>query len=283
LYSCWRPALFQANDFTVHGATASRGDGKNPAPHRIIYLSLERMPSLSCRRPPSVRDSETGNSKTRSLGLIGTDDSGARSFPQEGTPGAQGCTLSDVQDYGILVLGGGMVAGYAAKEFVEKGLKPGELGIISADNALPYERPPLSKGFLAGKEDEQSVLINGESFYREHAIGIHLNTQIERIDIPGKRLIALNGEEFRFAKIDLRNWRPRPYARCAGRRSRKRALSEIAERFGAAARPFEEREKSGCDRQRFYRNGSCFAKRAARPRHHDDLPGRPRLEKILHA
>jgi NADPH-dependent 2,4-dienoyl-CoA reductase/sulfur reductase-like enzyme len=108
-----------------------------------------------------------------------------------------------VQEYGIVVLGGGMVAGYAAKQLVENGLTPGELGIVSADNALPYERPPLSKGFLAGKEDEQSVLINNESFYREHAIGIHLNTHIERIDLPGKRLIARSGEEFRFAKLIL--------------------------------------------------------------------------------
>jgi NADPH-dependent 2,4-dienoyl-CoA reductase/sulfur reductase-like enzyme len=98
-------------------------------------------------------------------------------------------------------LGGGMVAGYAAKQLVETGLKPGELGIVSADNALPYERPPLSKSFLAGKDNEQTVLINPESFYREHAIGIHLNTPIERIDIPAKRLIGRGGEEFRFAKL----------------------------------------------------------------------------------
>lgn len=96
-----------------------------------------------------------------------------------------------------------MVAGYAAKQFVENGIKPGELGIVSADNALPYERPPLSKGYLAGKEDEQSVLINPEGFYREHAIGIHLNTHIERMDISGKRLIGKGGEEFRFSKLVL--------------------------------------------------------------------------------
>jgi 3-phenylpropionate/trans-cinnamate dioxygenase ferredoxin reductase component len=90
-----------------------------------------------------------------------------------------------------------MVAGYAAKESVEAGLKAGELGIVSADSALPYERPPLSKGFLSGKENEQSVLINPEGFYRDHAIGVHVNVQIERIDIPNKRLLA-NSEEFRF-------------------------------------------------------------------------------------
>ena len=45
----------------------------------------------------------------------------------------------------FVILGGGMVAGYAAKQLVELGLQPGELAIVSADNSVPYERPPLSK------------------------------------------------------------------------------------------------------------------------------------------
>ncbi|MBV8550982.1 MAG: NAD(P)/FAD-dependent oxidoreductase [Acidobacteriaceae bacterium] len=103
--------------------------------------------------------------------------------------------------YHTIVLGGGMVAGYAAKEFVEAGLKTEELGIVSSDNAVPYERPPLSKSFLAGKDNEQSVLINPEAFYRGHGIGIHLNTQIERIDIQGKRLLKRGGGELFFDKL----------------------------------------------------------------------------------
>lgn len=55
----------------------------------------------------------------------------------------------------FVILGGGMVAGYAAKHLVELGLKSGELTVVSADNSLPYERPPLSKGFLAGKDTEE--------------------------------------------------------------------------------------------------------------------------------
>ena len=112
------------------------------------------------------------------------------------------CILVGMREYRTILLGGGMVAGYAAKEFVEAGLKPGELGIVSADSALPYERPPLSKGFLSGKENEQSVLISPAEFYREHGIGVHLNVQIERIEVAGKRL-AGGGEEFRFQKLVL--------------------------------------------------------------------------------
>jgi len=109
----------------------------------------------------------------------------------------------NMQEYKNIFLGGGMVAGYAAKELVEHGLKPGELGIVSADNALPYERPPLSKTFLAGKDNEQSVLISPESFYREHGIGVHLNTPIDRIDIAGRQLLDHTGRAFRFHNLVL--------------------------------------------------------------------------------
>ena len=112
-----------------------------------------------------------------------------------------------MREYRTILLGGGMVSGYAAKEFVEAGLKGGELGIVSADSALPYERPPLSKGFLSGKENERSILISQEEFYREHDIGVHLNVKVERIDIndnpvAGKRLMA-GEEEFRFQNLVL--------------------------------------------------------------------------------
>ena len=42
------------------------------------------------------------------------------------------------------IAGGGMVAGYAARQLVELGLKPGDLTILSGETSLPYERPPLS-------------------------------------------------------------------------------------------------------------------------------------------
>ena len=65
-----------------------------------------------------------------------------------------------MKGYKYIILGGGVAAGYAAREFGKRGIKAGELGIISADDQLPYERPPLSKGFLAGKSEMEDILIN---------------------------------------------------------------------------------------------------------------------------
>src|SRR6516162_8415771 len=100
-----------------------------------------------------------------------------------------------------LILGGGMVAGYAAKELAGRGLHSGELLIISADDTLPYERPPLSKGFLSGKESEAGILINNPEWYRQQGIDVRLQTAIESVDLQKKQLHAGSGETFQFETL----------------------------------------------------------------------------------
>jgi hypothetical protein len=59
----------------------------------------------------------------------------------------------------IVILGGEAAAGYAAKEFVAQSVKRGDLAIVTAENALPCECPPLSKGFLAGQIEASGLQI----------------------------------------------------------------------------------------------------------------------------
>jgi NADPH-dependent 2,4-dienoyl-CoA reductase/sulfur reductase-like enzyme len=101
----------------------------------------------------------------------------------------------------FMILGGGMVAGHAAKQFVESGLKPGQLTILSADSSIPYDRPPLSKGFLAGKDTEASTLISTEDFYRGHEIQIKLGCEVVGVDPAGKSVHLRSGEEMGFEKL----------------------------------------------------------------------------------
>ncbi len=101
----------------------------------------------------------------------------------------------------FLILGGGMVAGYAAKQLVEDGLKPGELAIVSADGTVPYERPPLSKSFLAGKDKEENILINPENFYREHGIDLRLHCEAESLDPERNTLRLRSGENLNFENL----------------------------------------------------------------------------------
>jgi NADPH-dependent 2,4-dienoyl-CoA reductase/sulfur reductase-like enzyme len=102
-----------------------------------------------------------------------------------------------------VILGGGMVAGYMAKQLVESGLKPGELTILSADDSIPYERPPLSKGFLAGKDPEASIFIASESFYREHGIEVKLGCVADGLDTARRTVHLQTGDEIGFGKLVL--------------------------------------------------------------------------------
>ena len=101
----------------------------------------------------------------------------------------------------FVILGGGMVAGYAAKQMVESGLKAKELAILSADTSIPYERPPLSKGFLAGKDTEDSIRINPQDFYRSHGIEVKLDCEVSQVDPKRKLLNLKSGGDFGFGKL----------------------------------------------------------------------------------
>lgn len=94
--------------------------------------------------------------------------------------------------YKYVILGGGLTAGYAAQEFLGHGLQTNELCIVSAEKTLPYERPPLSKGFLAGNKTKEDILINEPSFYEEHGIEVKLNSPVTRVDLANKRLYTEN-------------------------------------------------------------------------------------------
>jgi NADPH-dependent 2,4-dienoyl-CoA reductase/sulfur reductase-like enzyme len=100
-----------------------------------------------------------------------------------------------------IILGGGMVAGYAAKESASRGLRSGELTIVSAEDTLPYERPPLSKGFLSGKDTADGILINTLEWYEKQGIDTKLRTTIDKINLKEKRLYADSGEVFEFEDL----------------------------------------------------------------------------------
>ena len=103
----------------------------------------------------------------------------------------------------FVIVGGGMVAGYAAKQLVDLGLKPGELTILSSDSAVPYERPPLSKGFLLGKDDEAGIRINPEEFYRQRGVELKLNVTVDSIDKDRRRLVLQGGGDFGYQNLIL--------------------------------------------------------------------------------
>jgi 3-phenylpropionate/trans-cinnamate dioxygenase ferredoxin reductase subunit len=106
-----------------------------------------------------------------------------------------------VKSFPIVILGGGVVAGYAAKEFAAQSGKKGDLAIVTAENALPYERPPLSKGFLAGKEEASEIQISDTAFYREHGIAVLRNFSVGKVDFRARCLHGPAGKKIGFDQL----------------------------------------------------------------------------------
>ncbi|WCJ34346.1 Monodehydroascorbate reductase [Euphorbia peplus] len=112
------------------------------------------------------------------------------------------------KSFKYIIVGGGVSAGYAAREFERQGVKPGELAIISKEAVAPYERPALSKAYLFPEGTARlpgfhtCVGSGGDrllpEWYKEKGIELILSTEIVKADLASKNLISAAGETFRY-------------------------------------------------------------------------------------
>lgn len=94
-------------------------------------------------------------------------------------------TSSSSNDAGLVVVGGGPAGHSAAAGYRDAG-GTGRVLIISADDAPPYERPPLSKDFLRGGSEEDALPIEPPEFYRDNDIELRLNDPVVSLSLfPG--------------------------------------------------------------------------------------------------
>lgn len=99
----------------------------------------------------------------------------------------------------IVIIGGGMAAGNAAVELRESGYD-GELIVFAAEPHPPYERPPLSKGYLAGKAEAEDAYLKPSEWYADRNIDVRTGTRVERID-PGAKVVDAAGASQPFDRL----------------------------------------------------------------------------------
>ncbi|MET0454342.1 MAG: FAD-dependent oxidoreductase [Mycobacterium sp.] len=80
-----------------------------------------------------------------------------------------------------VIVGGGLAGAKAAEALRDNGFD-GEIVLFGAEDHLPYERPPLSKDFLAGKKGLDDFTVDPEDWYREHDVDLRLGTEVTIID-----------------------------------------------------------------------------------------------------
>jgi NADPH-dependent 2,4-dienoyl-CoA reductase/sulfur reductase-like enzyme len=88
-------------------------------------------------------------------------------------------------DQTFVIVGGGLAGAKAAETLRAEGFT-GRVILICDERDHPYERPPLSKGFLLGKEERDSVFVHEPAWYAQHDIELHLGQSVDRIDRTAK-------------------------------------------------------------------------------------------------
>jgi 3-phenylpropionate/trans-cinnamate dioxygenase ferredoxin reductase subunit len=84
----------------------------------------------------------------------------------------------------VLIAGGGLAAGKAVEGLRRDGFD-GRIVLAGAERHLPYERPPMSKGYLMGTDDLASALVHPPEWYDEHDVDLELGTSVTAIDVVG--------------------------------------------------------------------------------------------------
>jgi 3-phenylpropionate/trans-cinnamate dioxygenase ferredoxin reductase component len=90
----------------------------------------------------------------------------------------------------LLIIGGGPAGLEGARAYRESG-GADEVVLVSADEYLPYNRPPLSKDYLRGESEEESLPLESSAFYHDHGIEVRLRTRARTLD-TARRIVTLS-------------------------------------------------------------------------------------------
>lgn len=92
----------------------------------------------------------------------------------------------------IVILGAGHAGGTAAALLRQQGFE-GEIVLIGDEAVVPYQRPPLSKAYLKGEADGESLKLKADAFYHEAKITLRLGAAASAIDRQAKMVVMEGG------------------------------------------------------------------------------------------
>ncbi|WP_328560313.1 NAD(P)/FAD-dependent oxidoreductase [Streptomyces coelicoflavus] len=104
-------------------------------------------------------------------------------------------------DQTFVIVGGGLAGAKAAETLRTEGFT-GRVILVCDERDHPYERPPLSKGYLLGKEERDSVFVHEPAWYARHDIELHLGQTVVAIDRAAKTVhYGDDGTHVRYDKL----------------------------------------------------------------------------------
>jgi apoptosis-inducing factor 3 len=102
----------------------------------------------------------------------------------------------------VMIIGAGAAGGAAAEMLRREGYN-GPVTLIGSDEFLPYDRPNLSKDYLAGNAPEEWIPLRPPEFYRDLKIDALTNTTVKRIDPKAKQVALSDGRSLGYGALLL--------------------------------------------------------------------------------
>ncbi|MES2753140.1 MAG: FAD-dependent oxidoreductase [Pseudomonadota bacterium] len=102
--------------------------------------------------------------------------------------------------YDILIVGTGHAGAQAAIALRQRGFT-GSLALLGEERDAPYERPPLSKDYLAGDKPFERILLRPATFWAEREIALLGGRRITAVDAERHRVATADGTEFAYGQL----------------------------------------------------------------------------------
>ena len=102
----------------------------------------------------------------------------------------------------VVIVGGGLAGAKTAEALREQGYD-GSITLLAAEEELPYERPPLSKGYLAGKDEFEKAVVHPLEWYAEHDVDLRRGAEVSRIDRGSHEVELADGTRLPYGALVL--------------------------------------------------------------------------------
>ena len=102
----------------------------------------------------------------------------------------------------VVIIGGGLAGAKTAEALREKGFQ-GSVTLIAAEDHLPYERPPMSKDYLAGKSAFEDAVVHPSRWYEDNNVTLKLGVRATKIDAEGHQVTLEDNSTVAYDKLVL--------------------------------------------------------------------------------
>ena len=103
-----------------------------------------------------------------------------------------------VVDY--LIVGGGVAGGHAVFE-IRKHDKYGSIIVINRENQFPYDRPPLSKEYLAGEKERRELYFRANSYYARNKVEVIMGQTVQNIETSLRSITLDDGQKISYKAL----------------------------------------------------------------------------------